>query len=64
MQDLQLYSEKIIIEPGYTDQSKVALIGIDLTELAGQIYIDSMLDQYDFADIANYIERRRKEDEE
>ena len=64
MKDLELYSEKVIVEPGYTNQSKVLLIGIDLGEIAGQVNIDDMLNEYDFADVYDYLERRRKEDEE
>lgn len=64
MQDLELYSEKVIIGPGYINQAKVILIGVDLSEIVGQVSRDKLLDEYDYSEIADYLERRRKEDEE
>lgn len=64
MQDLELYSEKVIIEPEFSRQSKVILIGVDLSEITGQVNIDELLNNYDYADIADYLERRKAEDEE
>lgn len=64
MQDLELYSEKIIIEPGYTNQAKVLLIGIDLDEIKGQVNMDKLFDLYDYDEISDYLQRRKEEDAE
>lgn len=64
MQDLELYSEKIIIEPGWKDQAHITLIGVDLEEIKGQVNIDKLFDLYDYDEIADYLQRRKEEDEE
>jgi len=64
MQNIQLYTEKVITEADSSSGMVVTLINVDLSELASQINIDDMLYNYDMADVYDYIERKRQEDME
>lgn len=60
--DLQLYTEKAIVEADSHQQFVATLVGVDLSEITGQVNIDDLLDNYDMADIQDYMERKKAED--
>jgi hypothetical protein len=63
MFDLQIYSEKAIVEAEGPEVILTTLTKVDLSEIAGQLNIDDVLDNYDYSDIADYMVRRKEKDE-
>lgn len=62
MQDLQFYTEKIITEAEGPKVLLATLLNVDISEIVGQVNIDDLLDNYDMADIQDYIERKKEEE--
>lgn len=61
--DIQLYAEKVFIESDSSNSVNVNLIGVDLSQVATEVGLDKMLDEFELSDIHDYVQRKLKEDE-
>lgn len=61
--NLQFYAQKVEVEHEDVD-CLVTLEGVIVSELHGQVSIDDLLDNLEYDVIADYLARRKKEDEE
>lgn len=61
-QSIQLYTDKVIVEADGNTTS-ATLMDVDIAQLAGQVNIKDMLDNYEFSDVHDYVMNKLKEEE-
>lgn len=61
--DMELYGEKVVVEPEDGDTSKVNIRNVDLTLFFGQFMVSDILDQLELDEILDYVHKVNGENE-
>lgn len=60
---MELYGEKVVVEPEDGDTSKVNIRNVDLTLFFGQFMVSDILDQLELDEILDYVHKVNGENE-
>lgn len=55
--DMELYGKKVVVEPEDGDTSKVLIEDVDLTLFFGQFSPPDVFDNFELADIQEYVQK-------